>query len=89
MDLKQRYNLLYLASRMDSPIRCGGSGYNEVGELYYIVGGVRRSSAEFSAIKDKAQQRVQKECEKEMAEIAAQILAVEPNWVPSHTLGQT
>ncbi len=39
-----------LAASMWSPIRCGGADYDEEGNCYLIIGGVRRSPAEVQEI---------------------------------------
>lgn len=67
---------------MVSPIRCGGSGYNEAGEYYLIIGGIPRSQKEYDEIKAKLQQSYEEECEVELAKVLGQIHALEPNWAP-------
>lgn len=39
-----------IASRMFSPIRCGGSGYDENGKYYLVLGGVQRNAKEVNQI---------------------------------------
>lgn len=39
-----------LASRMYSPLRCGGAGYDENGKYYLILGGQRRNTKEVNQI---------------------------------------
>jgi hypothetical protein len=41
---------LDLASRMYSPLRCGGAGYDENGKYYLILGGVKRNAKEINDI---------------------------------------
>jgi hypothetical protein len=39
-----------IASRMYSPIRCGGAGYDENGKYYLVLGGKRRNAKEVNQI---------------------------------------
>lgn len=40
-----------IISRMYSPLRCGGSGYDENGKYYLIIGGKRRNIKEINQIR--------------------------------------
>lgn len=80
--LKSRYSKMLLASRMDIPLHCGGSGYNEAGEYYVLIGGIRRTKEEYRTIKADLQQKAKEECESYLAEILDRIREIEPTWDP-------
>jgi len=80
--LKSRYSKMLLASRMEIPLHCGGSGYNEAGGYYVLLGGIRRTKEECKAMRANLQQRVKEECESHLIGILARIREIEPTWDP-------